>query len=128
MRAVRLTEGLKPAELCDVDGPAPGPGEVLLRVRGAGLCHSDLHLMHWPAGSLSYDLPFTLGHEVAGTVIELGDGASGAAVGDDVLVYSPWGCGAGPRARDGARPGGVFVIDGGATSWMGSKVHDPNSI
>jgi propanol-preferring alcohol dehydrogenase len=93
VKAVRLTEWLKPAELCDVEDPSPSPGEVLLRVRGAGLCHSDLHLMHWPAGSLPYELPFTLGHEVAGTVVELGEGASGVAVGDDVLVYGPWGCG-----------------------------------
>src|SRR5215216_1475454 len=93
MRAVRLTEWLKPAELCDVDGPSPGPGEVLLRVGGAGLCHSDLHLMHWPAGALPYELPFTLGHEVAGSVAALGPGAEGLELGEPVLVYGPWGCG-----------------------------------
>ena len=50
-------------------------------MRGAGLCHSDLHLMHWPAGALPYELPFTLGHEVAGTVAALGPGADGLEVG-----------------------------------------------
>ena len=93
MRAVRLTGWQSPPELCDVPDPTPGPGEILLRVGGAGLCHSDLHLMHWPAGTLPYDLPFTLGHEVTGTVVELGPGADGFRVGDAVVVYGPWGCG-----------------------------------
>lgn len=101
MRAVRLTEWQKPPRLCEVEDPSPGPGEVLLRVGGAGLCHSDLHLMHWPAGSLPYELPFTLGHEVAGTVAAFGDGASGVAVGDGVLVYGPWGCGVCRRCSRG---------------------------
>ena len=54
--------------------PTPGPGEVLLRVDAAGLCHSDLHLMEWPEGSVPFTLPFTLGHETAGTVAALGPG------------------------------------------------------
>src|SRR3954452_14122966 len=101
MRAVRLTQWLTPPELCEGEDPRPGPGEGLVRVGGAALCHSDLHLLHWPAGSLPYDLPFTLGHEVAGTVAELGDGASGVAVGDHVLVYGPWGCGVCRRCSRG---------------------------
>src|SRR5215218_10869093 len=93
MQAIRLTAWERPAELVEIPMPEPGPGEVLVRVAGAGLCHSDLHLMHWPAGTLPYDLPFTLGHEVAGTVVALGAGADGVGVGDSVLVYGPWGCG-----------------------------------
>jgi alcohol dehydrogenase, propanol-preferring len=93
MRAVRLTGWEQPAQLVEVATPEPGPGEVLVRVVGAGLCHSDLHLMHWRAGSLPYELPFTLGHEVAGTVAALGDGADGPELGEPVLVYGPWGCG-----------------------------------
>jgi propanol-preferring alcohol dehydrogenase len=101
MQAVRLTSWQSPPELCDVPDPVPDPGAVLLRVAGAGLCHSDLHLMHWPAGTLPYHLPFTLGHEVAGTVVELGPGADGVGVGDSVLVYGPWGCGACRRCSRG---------------------------
>jgi propanol-preferring alcohol dehydrogenase len=93
MQAIRLTAWEQPVQLVDVPEPEPGPGEVLVRVAGAGLCHSDLHLMHWPAGSLPYELPFTLGHEVAGTVAGLGTGADGLEVGEPVLVYGPWGCG-----------------------------------
>jgi propanol-preferring alcohol dehydrogenase len=81
------------AELCDVPRPQPAPGELLLEVRGAGLCHSDLHIMGYPEGTLPFPLPFTLGHEVAGTVVELGPGTTGVALGESVLVYGPWGCG-----------------------------------
>jgi propanol-preferring alcohol dehydrogenase len=101
MRAVQLVAWQQPAELREVPKPPPGAGEVLLRVRAAGLCHSDLHLMHWPAGTLPYGLPFTLGHEVVGTVEELGDGAEDIEVGETVLVYGPWGCGRCPRCGRG---------------------------
>ena len=93
MKAIRLTTWERPAEMVDVPIPEPGPGEVLLQVAGAGLCHSDLHLMHWQAGALPYELPFTLGHEVAGRVAALGPGADGIDEGEQVLVYGPWGCG-----------------------------------
>jgi propanol-preferring alcohol dehydrogenase len=100
---------------------------VLVRVAGAGLCHSDLHLMHWPAGSLPYTLPFTLGHEVSGFVAALGSGAEGLAEGDPVLVYGPWGCG-GCRAcavgaehlceRGGSARGAGLGRDGGLAEYM----------
>jgi propanol-preferring alcohol dehydrogenase len=101
MRAVQLVAWERPAEVREVPKPVPGAGEVLLRVTGAGLCHSDLHLMHWPAGTLGYELPFTLGHEVAGEVVALGDGVDGIDVGESVLVYGPWGCGRCPRCSRG---------------------------
>jgi propanol-preferring alcohol dehydrogenase len=93
MRAVQLTEWQRPAVVRMVPRPLPAPGQVLLEVRAAGLCHSDLHLMRWPAGTVPYELPFTLGHEVAGRVAALGRGAEGVDVGDSVIVYGPWGCG-----------------------------------
>jgi propanol-preferring alcohol dehydrogenase len=101
MRAVQLVGWGRPAELRTVPRLEPGPGEVLLEVRAAGLCHSDLHLMEWPAGTLPYELPFTLGHEVAGVVAALGPGAEGVDVGEAVLVYGPWGCGTCPRCSRG---------------------------
>jgi propanol-preferring alcohol dehydrogenase len=93
MRAVQLVRWQAEPEVRDVAVPEPGPGEVLVAVGGAGLCHSDLYLMGWPEGKLPWRLPFTLGHETAGTVAALGAGAGGFAVGDRVLVYGPWGCG-----------------------------------
>jgi propanol-preferring alcohol dehydrogenase len=94
VRAVQLVRWQAEPELRDVAVPEPGAGEVLVQVAGAGLCHSDLHLMEWPEGTLPWRLPFTLGHETAGAVAALGAGASGFDEGDRVLVYGPWGCGA----------------------------------
>jgi propanol-preferring alcohol dehydrogenase len=93
MLAVRLAAWQTRAVLDQVPAPEPGPGEVLLDVEAAGLCHTDLHLMEWEAGMLPYDPPFTLGHEIAGVVRRLGPGASGVEVGERVVVYSRWGCG-----------------------------------
>jgi propanol-preferring alcohol dehydrogenase len=101
MKAVQLTGWESPPEINDVPVPEPGPGEVLLRVAAAGLCHSDLHLMEWPDGVLPYDLPFTLGHENAGHVAGVGSAVTGLAEGDAVIVYGPWGCGSCWRCAQG---------------------------
>jgi propanol-preferring alcohol dehydrogenase len=92
VKALRLIAWQAEPELRDVPVPDPAPGEVLLEVLAAGLCHSDLHLMEWPEGTLPYELPFTLGHETVGRVAALGVGARGVDVGETVLVYGPWGC------------------------------------
>ena len=92
MYALRLTRWNQEPELVELPTPTPGPGEVLLRVEAAGLCHSDLHMMEWPEGSVPFTLPFTLGHETAGTVAALGPGVAGVREGDRVAVYSRWGC------------------------------------
>lgn len=94
MRALRLTDWQSTPELSEVAIPEPQGSEVLVEVTAAGLCRSDLHIMGSPAGIYPYDLPFTLGHETAGRVAALGPAASGVAVGDPVVVYSRWGCGA----------------------------------
>src|SRR6478672_13266869 len=93
MKAYQLTAWQTPPELREVEVPEPGPGEVLLKVGGAGACHSDLHLMEWPEGLMDFDLPFTLGHENAGWVEALGAGVEGLEEGEAVAVYGPWGCG-----------------------------------
>jgi propanol-preferring alcohol dehydrogenase len=125
MEAFRLVGYQKPPELREVPVPEPGPGQVLLKVGGAGACHSDLHIMETPAGQI--DLPFTLGHENAGWVERLGPGAAGYSVGDAVLVYGPWGCGRCFNCRMGIenycenshefRPGGLGR-DGGMASYL----------
>jgi alcohol dehydrogenase, propanol-preferring len=117
MQALQLVGWQKPPELREIPVPEPGPGEVLLKIGGAGACHSDLHLMEVPEGSISVTFPFTLGHENAGWVEKLGPGAAGYAVGDPVLVYGPWGCGRCLNCRQGMenycesgeqeRPGGL---------------------
>ncbi|MGA3154481.1 MAG: alcohol dehydrogenase catalytic domain-containing protein [Streptosporangiaceae bacterium] len=93
MRAYQMTGWQQPPEFRDVEVPEPGPGQVLIKVAGAGACHSDLHLMEWPPGTFDFPLPFTLGHENAGWVEALGAGVEGFRVGDAVAVHGPWGCG-----------------------------------
>ena len=93
MRALRLTEWESDPVLAEVPVPDPQGEQVLVEVAAAGLCRTDLHIMHSPAGVYPYALPFTLGHESAGQVAALGPEAKGIEVGDPVVVYSRWGCG-----------------------------------
>lgn len=75
--------------------PEPAPGQVLVRVAGVGLCHSDVLFLTSPAGVLPYEVPFTLGHEIAGWVDGVGGGVGDLSVGDAVAVacMSPcWEC------------------------------------
>ncbi|MFE2486219.1 NAD(P)-dependent alcohol dehydrogenase [Streptomyces mirabilis] len=101
MKALQYrTIGAAP-EVVTVPDPEPGPGQVLLKVSAAGVCHSDIAVMSWPAESFPYALPLTLGHEGAGTVAALGDGVSGLKEGDPVAVYGPWGCGLCAKCAEG---------------------------
>lgn len=95
MRAVVFTDYQTFPSLQDVDRPSPGPGEVLLKVAGAGACHSDVAIYREFSEGAPGSLPpsFVLGHENAGWVEELGSGVSGITVGDAYLVYGPVGCG-----------------------------------
>lgn len=96
MRAVIFENWKTFPALKDVDKPTPGPGEVLLKVAGAGACHSDVAVFQDydadfnPAG---LSPGFILGHENAGWVEDVGDGVSGFDKGDAYLVYGPIGCG-----------------------------------
>lgn len=91
MRALRLTAIGRPIEGVDLPTPIPGPGEILVRVRAAGICHSDAH---YRAGrSASLKAPVTLGHEVAGEVAALGAGVTTHAVGDRVCLHYLVTCG-----------------------------------
>ena len=92
MRAARLHEYGKPFQIEDVPDPEPGPGEVLVRIGGAGVCHSDLHIAHGEVPGV-LDGPTILGHENAGWVEALGPGATGFEPGEAVIVYGGWGCG-----------------------------------
>ncbi|AUS81461.1 NAD(P)-dependent alcohol dehydrogenase [Actinoalloteichus sp. AHMU CJ021] len=93
MRAVQYTEIGAPPVVVDVPTPEPGPGEVLLRVTAAGVCHSDITVMDWSASEYPYPLPLTLGHEGAGVVAAVGPGVEWVTEGESCVVYGPWGCG-----------------------------------
>jgi alcohol dehydrogenase, propanol-preferring len=130
MRALRLTEWHHEPEFAEVPEPEPGPGEVLMRIGGAGACHSDLHLMHdFDGGMLPWGPPFTLGHENAGWVEALGPGVTGLERGEPVAVYGPWGCGRCHRCVQGLEnycmrqaeigvAGGGLGADGGMARLM----------
>ena len=129
MRAYQLVAWQQPPELREVPIPEPGPGEVLLKVAGAGACHSDLHLMEWPPGQMPFEPPFTLGHENAGWVERVGAGVDGVRVGEAVAVYGPWGCGSCRACRRSSENycerqaeivtmGGGLGRDGGMAEYM----------
>lgn len=90
MRAWRYLGGGKPLTLEDVPEPTAGPGQVVVKLAAAGLCHSDLHIL---SGQFPFPAPLTLGHEGAGVIEAVGDGVSTVAVGDRVAVYGGVGCG-----------------------------------
>ncbi len=79
-------------DVTEVPSPEPGPGEALIRVAACGLCHTDLHYLDHGVKPFKAP-PLILGHEAAGTVAGLGDGAIGAAVGERVLIPSVLSCG-----------------------------------
>ena len=77
----------RPLDIAELDLAPPGRGEVLVRIKAAGLCHSDLSVID---GSRPRPTPMALGHEAAGIVEALGDGASDLKVDDHVvLVFVP---------------------------------------
>ncbi|MFF2505800.1 NAD(P)-dependent alcohol dehydrogenase [Streptomyces sp. NPDC058067] len=101
MKAVQYrTVGGTP-EVVQLPVPVPAPGQVLLRMTAAGVCHSDIAVMSMPAEQLSFPLPLTLGHEGVGTVAAVGDGVVAVEVGDAVAVYGPWGCGICAKCAEG---------------------------
>lgn len=81
----RLAEE-RPLELLEVPEPTPGPGEIRLRVRACGVCHTDLHTVE---GDLRLPkLPLIPGHEIVGEIDGLGEGVAGFGIGERVGV--PW--------------------------------------
>lgn len=80
----------RPLTIEQLDLDAPGPGELRVRVRAAGLCHSDLSVID---GSRPRPMPMVLGHEAAGEVIALGPDTGGFQVGDQVVFAFVPSCG-----------------------------------
>src|SRR3954462_15836453 len=99
MKTIRLTAVGSPLEEQGIDGPAVGSNDVLIRVRAAGICHSDAH---YRAGvSPVKQLPITLGHEVAGVIEEIGDAIRNFKPGERVCVHYLATCGSCAFCRAG---------------------------
>lgn len=97
-RAAVLWAAGQPLSVEDVDLDGPGPGEVLVEVRAAGVCHSDLHPARgdWPVRT-----PLVLGHEGAGVVVETGAGVSSLRTGDHIVFCWAPACGVCPCCAEG---------------------------
>src|SRR3989442_8647590 len=88
-----------PVTIEQITVPDPGPGEAVVQVQACGVCHTDLH---YREGGINDDFPFLLGHEAAGAVAAVGDGVTGVAPGDYVVIAwrAPCGdCRSCPRRR-----------------------------
>ena len=88
----------KPISIEEVELDPPGPGELLVRVRGGGLCHSDLSVIN---GARPQPVPMVLGHEGAGEVVECGPGIRDMAPGDNVVFQFGANCGRCRRCLEG---------------------------
>jgi succinate semialdehyde reductase (NADPH) len=82
MRAAVVRNQSGPFTIEEIRDPEPGPGEVLVRIAGCGVCHTDLHVHD---GSVAFPFPAVLGHEVSGAVATVGSGVEHLSVGDSVV-------------------------------------------
>ncbi|MFD2471754.1 NAD(P)-dependent alcohol dehydrogenase [Amycolatopsis silviterrae] len=127
MKAVRLHDYHKPPVVEEVPEPVlTGPLDVIVRIGGAGVCRTDLHIIEgqW-ADAMGPRLPYTLGHENAGWVHEVGAGVSGLEVGDAVILHPQPSCGLCPACREGRDMAcaaavfpGVSDHDGGMAEYL----------
>ncbi|MEU5769202.1 Zn-dependent alcohol dehydrogenase [Streptomyces asoensis] len=90
VRAAVLPAVGAPLEITEIDLPAPGPGQVRVRLAAAGVCHSDLSLSD---GTMRVPVPAVLGHEGAGTVVAVGEGVGHLAPGAGVVLNWAPSCG-----------------------------------
>lgn len=108
MRAWQFTGVGEPLQLVDLPSPTPGPGQVVVDVRAAGLCHSDVGFVDGHITWMLEFMPIVLGHEVAGVISALGHGVEGFAVGDRVGI-----------AGDGLDAPGIVLNGGFAEQCIG---------
>ncbi|WP_020500472.1 alcohol dehydrogenase catalytic domain-containing protein [Sciscionella marina] len=137
MQAYRIRSWRGAAELCEVPVPVPGPGQVLMKVAGCGLCHSDLGMIGIPAEfgePLGWSMPFTLGHETTGWIAGIGPHTElGLDEGDAVALVAAASCGHCRyciTGQDNACPGGSagrgYGRDGGLAEYV--LVEDPRDL
>ena len=135
MRALQLKSFQSDPELVEL--PEPGPEQVVIKVGGAGACHSDLHVMReFAEGMAPWGPPFVLGHEAAGWVHRVGSRVRGLEQGEPVAVYGLLGCGRCKPCAAGAEnlcvhgmegpPGIGFGVDGAMAEYL--LIADPRRL
>lgn len=100
MKAAVFHGADRPLTVQEVPTPSPGPGDLLVRVAGCGVCHTDLHYVDHGTPTFKPP-PLVLGHEVAGTVAEVGESVDGFEAGDRVLLAAVLSCGRCELCRTG---------------------------
>ncbi|GAB4548975.1 MAG: galactitol-1-phosphate 5-dehydrogenase [Anaerolineae bacterium] len=90
MKAVRLTQPGQPLEMQEAPIPPLGPRDILVRIKAAGICHSDVH---YRAGVAPVRYPLALGHEVAGVIEQTGAEVGNLKAGDRVCLHYMVTCG-----------------------------------
>jgi threonine dehydrogenase-like Zn-dependent dehydrogenase len=103
--------GESEVEVREFPKPVPGPGEVLVQMKSAGLCGSDLHKHHSSRAWAEERHGMIAGHEPAGVVAQVGQGVDNVSAGDRVSVYHSLGCGHCPYCLSGEP---VFCAEEGA--------------
>lgn len=95
MRAVRVHEYHADPSVDDIAEPKlQGPLDVIVRIGGAGVCRTDLHIIEGQWDAIQHPrLPYVIGHENAGWVHAVGEGVTNVAVGDTVILHPQPGCG-----------------------------------
>lgn len=104
MKAAILREFKNPLTIEDVQRPKPAAGEILIEIEACGVCHSDLHVADgdWKQFDGIVKKPLILGHEIAGRVVEIGEGVDALRVGDRVgIPWIHWTCGECEMCRQG---------------------------
>jgi 2-desacetyl-2-hydroxyethyl bacteriochlorophyllide A dehydrogenase len=96
MHAIRLVEPTQPLQFTDLADPSPRPGEVVVDVQRAGICHTDAH---YRSGTGQTTLPVTLGHEIAGVVSAVGADVRDLREGQRVAVHYLFSCGTCERCQ-----------------------------
>lgn len=96
MRAIQLHQAAHPLAAREVADPSAGAGEIVVDVQRAGICHTDAH---YRADAARTALPMTLGHEIAGTVSDVGEGVTSVKRGDRVALHYLVSCGECERCR-----------------------------
>ena len=130
MIAYRMLRSQESPEFQDIPKPVAGSGQLLIKIGGCGLCHTDLGTVRRRSTNEWADTPppFTMGHEVAGWIEEIGQGVIGFKTGEPVAVVPLWGsCGHCPPCRRGEENFCFYVprmigagvgFDGGLAEYM----------